>query len=271
VAALAEMHVQGVSPRKVKVITEEPCGHAFAAAAVSAIVKRLDEELARFARRRLGEAFPDLILDARGACPPAATGRPGERVREAGVIRSQAVPIAIDPDGRRGVLAVAPANRESTTSWRDFLLGRKERGLPCRLCRHPSGGSAAADGVELVVSDDHAGLKAAIREVVPAAAPQRCGARARAGRAGPGGRPDLPERRQLSAPDPGAGRRGSRGLARGAPSPEHGGPDRAPERAARARRPSRAGRVELAGQPRRTPRTTRDTMAAQLAELDAHN
>jgi putative transposase len=80
VAALAEMYVQGVSTRKVKAITEELCGHSFSASAISAINARLDEELARFARRRLDEACPYLILDA-----------PYERVREAGVIRSQAV------------------------------------------------------------------------------------------------------------------------------------------------------------------------------------
>jgi putative transposase len=42
------------------------------------------------------------------------------------------------------------ANRESASSWRDFLTGLRERGL---------------HGVEFVVSDDHAGLKKAIREV----------------------------------------------------------------------------------------------------------
>ncbi len=51
------------------------------------------------------------------------------------------------------------ANRESRTSWRDFLLDLKERGLA---------------GVEFVVSDDHAGLKKAISEVLPEAAWQRC-------------------------------------------------------------------------------------------------
>jgi putative transposase len=150
VAALAEMYVQGVSTRKVKAITEELCGHSFSASAVSAVVKRLDDELAQFAGRRLEEASPYLILDARY-----------ERVREAGVIRSQAVLIAvgIDLDGRRSVLAVELANRESATSWRDFLLGLKGRGL---------------FGVEYVVSDDHPGLRAAIREVLPEAAWQRC-------------------------------------------------------------------------------------------------
>src|SRR5215468_4572506 len=80
------------------------------------INQRLDASLAQFADRPLAEAFPYLILDARY-----------ERVREAGVIVSQAVLIAIgiDWDGRRQVLAVELANRESRSSWRDFLLGLK--------------------------------------------------------------------------------------------------------------------------------------------------
>lgn len=77
VAALAEMDVQGVSTRKVKAITEELCGHRFSASSISAINKQLDASLAQFAGRRLEEACPYLILDARY-----------ERVREAGVIRS---------------------------------------------------------------------------------------------------------------------------------------------------------------------------------------
>jgi putative transposase len=150
VATLAEMYVQGVSTRKVKAITEELCGHAFSASSISAINKRLDESLAAFASRPLQEPFPYLILDARY-----------EKVREAGVVASQAVLIAvgIDWDGRRQILGVEMANRESRSAWRDFLVGLKARGLK---------------GVELVVSDDHAGLVRAIGEVVPEAAWQRC-------------------------------------------------------------------------------------------------
>jgi putative transposase len=150
VATLAEMYVQGVSTRKVKAITEELCGHAFSASAISAINQRLDKSLAAFARRRLEEPFAYLILDARY-----------EKVREAGVVRSQAVLVAvgIDWDGRRQILAVELANRESRSSWKDFLLGLRERGL---------------HGLEFVVADDHAGLRAAIREVLPEAAFQRC-------------------------------------------------------------------------------------------------
>ena len=100
-AALAEMYVQGVSTRKVKAITEELCGPSFSASSISAMNQRLDASLAQFAGRPLAEAFPYLILDARY-----------ERVREAGVIASQAVLIAIgiDWDGRRQVLAVELAN-----------------------------------------------------------------------------------------------------------------------------------------------------------------
>jgi transposase-like protein len=150
VAALAEMYVQGVSTRKVKAITEELCGHSFSASTISQINKGLDEALERFASRRLEEDYPYLILDARY-----------EKVRENAVIQSQAVLIAIgiNWEGQRQVLAVDLAHRESRSSWKDFLVRLKERGL---------------SGVEFVVSDDHAGLKRAIGEVLPEAAWQRC-------------------------------------------------------------------------------------------------
>lgn len=150
VAALAEMYIQGVSTRKVKAITEELCGHSFSASSISAINKGLDESLAQFANRQLDEAYPYLILDARY-----------EKVREGGVIRSQAVLIAIgiNWEGQRQVLAVELTNRESGSSWKDFLIRLKERGLY---------------GVEFVVSDDHAGLKKAINEVLTEASWQRC-------------------------------------------------------------------------------------------------
>jgi transposase-like protein len=127
---------------------------AFSASAISAINKRLDESLAAFATRPLAEPFPYLILDARH-----------EKVREDGIVGSQAVMVAvgIDADGRRQILAqilaVETASRESRSSWGDFLLALRKRGLT---------------GVEFVVADDHAGLRAAIREVLTEAAFQRC-------------------------------------------------------------------------------------------------
>jgi len=149
VGALAEMYVPGVSTRKVKAITEELCGPEFSASAMRSINKTLDESLEKFATRPLEEPYPYLILDARY-----------EKVREDGVIRSQAVQIAIGihEEGRRQILAVELANRESQTSWKEMLLSLKRRGL---------------QGVEFVVSDDHPGLKRAIAEVFPEACWQR--------------------------------------------------------------------------------------------------
>ena len=94
--------------------------------------------------------YPYLILDARY-----------EKVRENGVIRSRAVLVAIgiDWEGRRQILGVEMANRESSMSWKDFLLALKARGLR---------------GVILAVSDDHPGLKRAIMEVLPESYWQRC-------------------------------------------------------------------------------------------------
>lgn len=146
VAALAEMYVWGVSPRKVKAITEDLCRHSFSTSAISAINKGLDKALACFASRYLDEPSPYLILDARY-----------EKVRENGLIRSMAVQIAIgiNNDGLRQVLAVETAHRESQSGWKEFLR-LKKRGL---------------SGVEFVVSEDHAGW------VVPAPMAMSCGTR----------------------------------------------------------------------------------------------
>ena len=75
VAAMLEMYVQGVSTRKVKTITEELCGHEFSSATISRIVGQLDAELEKFAKRRVEEPYPYLVLDARY-----------EKVREDGAV-----------------------------------------------------------------------------------------------------------------------------------------------------------------------------------------
>jgi len=150
VSALAEMYIQGVSTRKVKAITEKLCGHAFSASTVSRINKGLDQQLGEFAQRGLEEPYPYLILDARY-----------EKVREGGYVVSRAVLVAIgiNAEGRRCILGVELASRETRTSWKSLLCGLKQRGL---------------NGVEYVVTDHHEGLRQAVREVLPEAAWQRC-------------------------------------------------------------------------------------------------
>jgi putative transposase len=126
VLPVREMYIQGVSTRKVKAISEELCGHSFSASATSGFNKKLDEELGRFAHRKLESEYPYLILDARY-----------EKVRENAVIRSRAVLVAIgiDWEGWRQMLGVEMANREfhqlerlSARAQRAWTAGHNFRG-----------------------------------------------------------------------------------------------------------------------------------------------
>ena len=148
--AIAEMYIQGVSTRRVREIAEELFGEDISASTVSRLNERLDEKLSAFSTRRLEESYPYVFVDARY-----------EKVRENGLVQSRAVLVAVgvNLDGRREILGIDLANRESKTSWRDFLVSLKERGLT---------------GVQLVVSDAHEGLRRAIEETFPQALWQRC-------------------------------------------------------------------------------------------------
>jgi transposase-like protein len=147
--ALAEMYVQGVSTRKVAAIVETLCGASVSSTQVSACAKLLDTELQQWRERPLA-AFPYLVLDARY-----------EKVRQAGQLLDCAVLLAlgVNPDGQRVLLGVSVALSEAEVHWRAFLQSLCQRGL----C-----------GVQFIVSDDHAGLKAARTAVFPAIPWQRC-------------------------------------------------------------------------------------------------
>jgi putative transposase len=147
--ALAEMYVQGVSTSKVTKITEELCGCEISSSDVSRATAMLDEELAKWRSRPLG-AVKYLILDARY-----------ERVRVAGCVRQCGVLLAIgvDPEGHRSILGMSVSLSEAEVHWREFFKSLLARGL---------------HGLELVVSDAHAGLKEA-RQACFASVPwQRC-------------------------------------------------------------------------------------------------
>ena len=150
VSALAEMYVQGVSTRKVKAITEELCGHSFSASAISQINKGLDESLSQFAHRHLDEPYPYLILDARY-----------ERVREGGVIRSQAVLHRHRHQPRR--LPADPGG------------GARQPGEPDQLARLPGGlKERGLTGWSSWSPTTTQGLRKGIIEILPEAAWQRC-------------------------------------------------------------------------------------------------
>lgn len=147
--ALAEMYVQGVSTRKVSAIVEQLCGVEVSSTQVSQCAAKLDAELDSWRNRPLG-FYPYLILDARY-----------EKVRHGGRVLDCAVLIAlgIGPEGKRTILGVSAALSEAEVHWRAFLTSLQKRGL---------------HGVQLIVSDDHAGLGAARTAVFAAVPWQRC-------------------------------------------------------------------------------------------------
>lgn len=151
VLSLMEMYVEGVSTRKVKDVTEQLCGTSFSKSTVSRLCSELDSELEAWRTRPLDEAsYPYLFVDAR-----YEKVRAGSRIISEGVL----VVCGVRDDGFREILAVDVADVESETSYQDLFRSLKERGLY---------------GVELVTSDDHKGLKAAIARHFHGASHQRC-------------------------------------------------------------------------------------------------
>lgn len=147
--AVAEMYVQGVTTRRVTKVVEELCGLEVTSAQVSRVAQGLDEQLAAFRNRPLG-AYRFVILDARY-----------EKVRVNGSVIDCAVltAIGINAQGYREILGVSVSLSEAEVHWKQFLADLQKRGL---------------QGVELFVSDDHAGLKAARKAVFPSVPWQRC-------------------------------------------------------------------------------------------------
>jgi putative transposase len=151
VLALMEMYVEGISTRKVKEITEELCGTSFSKSTVSSLAGSLDAELGAWRGRQLeAKGYPYLFVDARY-----------EKVRVDGRVVSQGVLVVsgVRDDGFREIVGVEVADTESEATYQKMFRSLKRRGL---------------SGVELVVSDDHEGLKAAIARHFQGAAHQRC-------------------------------------------------------------------------------------------------
>ena len=147
--AVAEMYVKGVSTRKVAEITQELCGLDVSSSQVIRAAAQLDKELSAWRERPLG-SVPYVILDAR--C---------EKVRHGGSVRDCAVLIAIGvlENGQRSILGVSVSLSEAEVHWRSFLKSLIDRGL---------------HGVQMIISDDHLGLKQARKACFAGIRWQRC-------------------------------------------------------------------------------------------------
>jgi len=151
-AVVMEAYVHGVSTRSVDELVIALGGTAISKSEVSRICAGLDEAVGAFRTRRLDHTtFPYVYLDATYL-----------HVRtEQGMVTSKAVVVAtgVTEQGRREILGLDVGDSEDEVFWRGFLNGLKKRGLT---------------GVKLVISDQHAGLVAAIGRALQGSSHQRC-------------------------------------------------------------------------------------------------
>jgi putative transposase len=141
VAVVQEAYVNGVSTRKVDRLVEQLGLRGMTKDSVSRLCRGLDDQVTVFRERSLAGAYPYLWLDAKV-----------ERVREPGGVRHKALVIAygVHESGRREVIGLDVGEAETEAFWRGFLRSLRARGL---------------EGVQLVISDAHTGLTAAIGKV----------------------------------------------------------------------------------------------------------
>jgi putative transposase len=141
VSVVQEAYVAGVSTRKVDQVVES-LGLRVSKSEVSRICAGLDEQVDAFRNRPLEGRYPYLWLDAKV-----------EKVRDGGRVVRKALVLAygVHESGYREVIALDVGEAETEAFWRSFLRGLVERGLT---------------GVQLVISDAHAGLKKAIGQVL---------------------------------------------------------------------------------------------------------
>lgn len=148
-AVIQEAWIGGMSTRKVDDLVQALGMTGISKSQVSALCRDIDERVDSFLNRPLEGEWPYLWLDATYL-----------KVRQGGRVVSIAAIIAcgVNQDGRREILGLGLGESEAQVFWVEFLRSLRQRGL---------------SGVQLVISDAHEGLKAAIAQVFSASW-QRC-------------------------------------------------------------------------------------------------
>ena len=151
VAVICQAYVEGVSTRRVDDLVKAMGIEGISKSEVSRLAAELDERVAEFRGRPL-ESGP-----YRYCWIDALT----QRVREGGrvVNVSAVIATAVNAEGKREIVGFDVVTTEDTDAWTAFLRSLVKRGL---------------SGVELVISDAHGGIKAAIAAVFSGASWQRC-------------------------------------------------------------------------------------------------
>ena len=148
-AVIQEAYIHGVSTGAVDDLVQAMGASGVSKSQVSRLCAEIDERVGAFLNRPIEGEWPYLWLDATYV-----------KARQAGRVVSVAaiVAVAVNTDGRREVLGMATGASEAETFWTEFLRSLARRGLR---------------GVKLVISDSHAGIKAATSRVLHASW-QRC-------------------------------------------------------------------------------------------------
>ena len=159
-AVICQAWIEGVSTRKVDDLVKALGNESgISRSTVSRICKDIDEGVHEFLSRRLDRTwFPYLFVDA-----TYLDVRVGHRV----VCRALVVATGVSAEGRREILGMALGDAETVDFWTSFLRSLRERGLKVPSPEDPT-------GVVLVTSDAHAGIRAAVRAILPGASWQRC-------------------------------------------------------------------------------------------------
>ena len=151
VTVIGQAYVEGVSTRRVDDLVKAMGIEGISSSQVSRMAAELDAKVAEFRERPLDAGpYRYLWIDALT-----------QKVREGGrvVNVSAVIATAVNHEGRREIIGFDIVTTESTASWTAFLRSLVARGL---------------SGVELVISDAHGGIKAAIAAVLAESSWQRC-------------------------------------------------------------------------------------------------
>ena len=150
ILSMLEMVINGVSTRKIRVITEELCGTSFSKSTISSLCKILDPVVEEFRNRRLDKHYPFVTVDA-----IYTKVRYESKVRSVGLF----IAIGISESGHREILGFSVFDKESEYNWKSFFQELKKRGL---------------ENIDIITSDNHFGLVKAIRSEFIGTSWQRC-------------------------------------------------------------------------------------------------
>lgn len=143
-------YIQGVSTRKMEHVVQALGLEHLDKSKVSRLTQELETEVEAFRNRKLEDAYPYVWVDAL---------YPKVRQNQRIVSQALVVAVGVTREGHRTVLGFALGAAESEPFWTEFLRSLVRRGL---------------HGVQLVTSDAHEGLKAALQKVLHGASWQRC-------------------------------------------------------------------------------------------------